>query len=460
VTTRHLRRNPCLPTRRAADHLVGGLFVLGAIAGCAQTQAPKGPPPLAVTESKVARGDISTYVTFNGQISPLFQATLSTVEAGTVESVGVTEGDFVSKGQLLASIDTSQLRAELAANEATVRESDATLYKSGVQAPVNSQQYSSAVASAKQSLQSAKNQVQSAESAVTSDLLVYHADQDLVSKGFVSESTFTSARATYVAAEQTFVTDRQTVASARAALTTAQEDTQQRLGDQATIAQNQAALDNARANVDLLSAEIRQASIYAPFDGQVTQRLLDPGAYAGANTAILELSQTSSVYVVANVPDADLTAVTRGKTITFETSSLPGRTFHGKIFDVNTTPTAGTLSYRVRILQSNPGLVLRAGMLVNETALSARHRDTLVVPLGAVFPSDSGDQIYTIVGGKAKSVTVKLGLETGDLAEISGPGLRAGTPIVTSQPNGLQDGVPVSVASPAAAHSAPKPSAT
>jgi HlyD family secretion protein len=412
-----------------------------------------------VTEGKVVRGDISTYVTFNGQISPLYQATLSTVEAGTVESVGVAEGDFVSKGQLLASIDTSQLRAQLAANEATLRESDATLYKSAVQAPVSSQQYTSAVASAKQTLQAANNQVRAAQSAVTSDLLSYRADRELLAKGYVSHTDYESARATYVAAEQTFVTDRQTVASAQAALTTAQENTQQRLSDQATIAQNRAALDNARANVDLLSAEIRQASIYAPFDGQITQRLLDPGSYAGANTAILELSQTSSVYVVANVPDADLAAVARGRAISFETSSLPGRTFYGTVYDVNTTPTAGTLSYRVRILQPNPGLTLRAGMLVDETALSARHRNTLVVPLGAVFPSDTGDQVYTIDHGKAKSIPVKLGLETNTLAEISGAGVRAGMSIITSQPNGLQDGAPVSTATPKAAGSTSMPSA-
>jgi RND family efflux transporter MFP subunit len=429
------------------------------IAGCAQAPPPKGPPPLAVTEGSVIRRDISTYVTFNGQITPLYQATLSTAEAGTVESVGVTEGDFVSKGQLLASIDTSQLRAQLAANEATLRESSATLYKSGVQAPVNSQQYSSAVASAIQSLQSANNQVRVAASSVTSNLLLYRADHDLVSQGYLSETAFTSARANYVSSEQTFITDRQQVANAKAALVTAQENTQQRLGDQATIVQNQAALDNARANVDLLSAEIRQASIYAPFDGQVTERLLDPGAYAGADTAILELSQTSTVYVVANVPDADIAAVTRGKPITFETTSLPGRTFHGTIFAVNTTPTAGTLSYRVRILQPNPGLLLRPGMLVDETALSARHRNTLVVPVGAVFPTESGDQIYTIADGKAKSIPVKVGLESGDLAEVSGSGVRAGLPIINSQPNGLQDGAPVSTATPQAAVSAPKPNA-
>jgi RND family efflux transporter MFP subunit len=449
-----------MPARRSTEQLALGLCSLVLIAGCAQAATPKGPPPLAVTEGKVVRRDISTYVTFNGQISPLYQATLSTVEAGTVESVGATEGDSVRKGQLLASIDTSQLQAQLAANEATLRESDATLYKSGVQAPVNAQQYASAVASAKQGLQATDNQVLAARSNVANDLQVYRADEDLLNKGYVSRSDFLAARAAYVSAEQTLITDRQTVASARAALVTAEENTQQRLSDQATIAQNQAALDNSRANVELLNAQIRQSSIYAPFDGQVTQRLLDPGAYAGANTAILEVSQTASVYVVANVPDADLAAVARGKDITFETSSLPGRTFHGTIYDVNTTPTAGTLSYRVRILQPNPGLLLRPGMLVDETALSARHRSTLVVPIGAVFPSDAGDQIYTIDNGKAKSIAVKLGLETVTLAEVSGAGVRAGMPVITSQPNGLQDGAPVSVASPPAASGAPKPSAT
>ncbi len=446
--------------RRSTGHLATGLCSFLLIVGCAQAPPPKGTPSLAVTEGNVARRDISTYVTFNGQISPLYQATLSTVEAGTVASIGVTEGDFVHKGQLLASIDTSQLQAQLAANEATLRESDATLYKSGIQAPVNSQQYSSAVASAKQALQAADNQVRAAGSNVANDLQVYRADEDLLNKGYVSRSDYLAARAAYVSAEQTLITDRQTVASANAALTTAQENTQQRLSDQATIAQDRAALDNSRANVELLNAQIRQSSIYAPFDGQVTQRLLDPGAYAGANTAILEVSQTASVYVVANVPDADLAAVARGKEITFETSSLPGRTFHGTIFDVNTTPTAGTLSYRVRILQPNPGLLLRPGMLVDETALSARHRNTLVVPIGAVFPSDAGDQIYTIDNGKAKSIAVKLGLETDTLAEVSGSGVRAGMPVITSQPNGLQDGAPVSVASPPAASGAPKPSAT
>jgi multidrug efflux pump subunit AcrA (membrane-fusion protein) len=371
-------------------------------AGCAQPK-PAAPPPTLVDTADVRRGYIATYVTFNGQVSPVYQSTLSTAEAGTVASVNFTEGQFVTKGQLLASLDTSQLRAQLAANQAIVRENSATLYKSDVQAPVNSQQYSSAVAAAQQALQSANNQVRAARSALANATLTYQADQKLIANGYVAESDLTAARSAYVTAQETLRTDRQTVASAQAALKTAEVNTEQRLGDQATIQVNREALDAARANVDLLQAQIRQASIYAPFDGQITQRLLDPGAYAGANSAILQLTQTSTVFVVANVPDTDLAAVSRGKAVTFTTSSLAGRTFHGRVFDINTTPTAGTLSYRVRVLEANPDYALRGGMLVLVTAQRAEQKNALVVPLAAIFPGDSGNVIYTIEGGKAKA---------------------------------------------------------
>jgi RND family efflux transporter MFP subunit len=422
--------------------------------GCSKAAQPSGPPPIAVSVGTVARRDIATYVTFNGQVSPQYQSTLSTVEAGTVDHVDATEGDFVKRGQLLASIDTSQLRAQLAANQATARENSAVLYKSNLQAPISSQQYSSAVASAQQALQFANNQVRIADAALRSDALIYTADQDLLTKGFVAEADFESARAAYVGAQQTLQSDHQSVASAQSALQTALTNTHQRVIDQATIVQNREAYNAAVANIHLLTAQIRQSSIYAPFDGQITQRLLDPGAFAGANTAILELTQTSNVYVVANVPDADLPAVPRGKPVTFTTSSLPGRVYHGTVFDVNTTPTAGTISYRVRLLQPNPDLSLRGGMLVLVTAQQAQHRNTTVVPLDAVFAGDAGSNLFTIENHRAKSIPVTVGLETDTLAEVTGSAVHAGMTVITSQPNGLTDGSFVSV--PAASSSPPK----
>jgi RND family efflux transporter MFP subunit len=421
------------------------------VAGCAHSGPPAGgtpggPPPVSVTTAKISRGAISTFASFDAQITPVYATTLSTAEAGTVAAVNVTEGDFVHRGQLLASLDTTQLQATLEANAATVRADEAQLVHSSVAAPIQAQQYSSAVATARQNLQSAVNSVRSARAALAHDELTEQADLQLLGQQYVSRQTYEQARATAVASRETLRSDLQAVTAQQAALRTALSNTKQRLEDEATIAQDAAGLDEARANVKLLQAQIAQASIVAPFDGQVTQRLLDPGAYAGASAGVLTIAQVSRVYVVANVPDVDLPAVARGKAVTFTTPSLPGRTFHGRIFDINTTPTSGTLSYRVRLLQPNADLALRGGMFANVSVERAHHADALLVPSAAVTNGPDGPSIFVVAGGKAKSVPVRVGLQTDSVAEVAGDGLAPGTTVVTSQPGGLQDGAAIAQA--------------
>lgn len=417
------------------------LFVaIACLEACGSHAASQAPPPVSVTTAHVARGPITTYVSFDGQITPLYETTLSTAEAGTIESVVATEGDFVRKGQLLASLDTSQLAAQLAANEAAVREDEAQLTHSSVAAPVASQQYTSAIRTAQQNLQAANNAVQTARAAVENDELTETADLALLKQEFVSRTTYEQARAASISAQETLRSTIQAVPAEQSALHTALNNANQRQEDQATIAENRASLEAAEANVQLLQAQITQSSIVAPFDGQVTQRLLDAGAYAGASAAIFEIAQVSSVYVVANVPDVDLAYAVRGKAMSFTTASLPGRTFHGVVFDVNTTPTSGTLSYRVRMLQPNPGLALRGGMLVDVTTQTGHSARALTVPSGAITSGPKGPSIFTVVAGKAKLVPVTVGLQTDTRSEIRGAGLDTATLVITAQPNGLQDG--------------------
>jgi RND family efflux transporter MFP subunit len=339
-----------------------------------------------------------------------------------------------------------------------VREDGSQLDRSNVAAPINSQQYSSAVSSARQSLAAARNAVRAARYALIADHLTQEADKSLLTQGYVSVQTAEQARAAYVLQNETLRSDEQTVTAQEAVLRTALVNTNQRLEDRATIEESRAGLDVARANVELLQAQIAQASIVAPFDGQVTQRLLDAGAYAGASAGIFEIAQVSRVYVVASVPDVDLSTVALGKAVSFTSTSLPGRTFTGHVFDINTTPTSGTLSYRVRLLQPNADLALRGGMLLTVEALRSRHSGVLLVPAAALIGTEPDQTVFTAVRGKAKSVAVRVGLQTDTEAEISGPGLEPGSVVITSPPTGLQNGSPVvlpgqkAAAAPASGH--------
>ena len=83
--------------------------------------------------------------------------------------------------------------------------------------------------------------------------------------------------------------------------------------------------------------------------------------------------------------------------VTFTSSSVPGRTFSGTIYDVNATPTTGTLSYRARVIMPNPDDVLRGGMLVSVSVRKQFHPRAIVVPLTSVVQGSSGAAVYTVV---------------------------------------------------------------
>jgi HlyD family secretion protein len=460
------------------------VLVAFAVSACAHGgDGQGGPPPVAVNVVKAVRQDIATYLTLDGQITPKQDATLSTPQSGTVAAVYVNEGQRVHAGELLAQLDDTTLRAQLAAAEAQVAQSQASLGSAQLQGNITPSQASSTVATAQQQYAAAKNATQTDVAALANAKLIFDSNDTLYKQGYVAQTTFEQARASYVAAEQAVNSAREQERQAQVALTNAKATGANAVPIQnQTIAGTRATLASSQAQVKLLQAEIVQARLVAPFDGVITNRLLDPGAFAGPNQGIVEISQIDSVYVNINVPDNDLAYVKKGTPVTFTTSSAPGRTFDGEIFDVNATPTSGTLSYRARVVKENPDNALRGGMLVNVSVRTAYAHDVVVVPKAALVAGATGSAIYTVVplppppagapaagggppaggapgGGKpagpqlefaqAKLVPVTVGLQTDVSAEVRGSGITGGTTVITTRPDSLQDKSTVAFTPPA-----------
>jgi len=439
------------------------------------------PQPLAVDVAQAHRQDIATFVVLDGQIAPVQESTLSSPQSGNVAAVYVNEGQHVQRGQMVAKLDDSTLRAQLAQQEAAVRQMTAQLSSSTLQVPVTAAQASNTVVTAQQQLAAARNGVSTAQAAYQSALSTYTADKQLLSSGYVAQTQYESARAAYVQAQQALNTARESERQAQVALRYAQTQGVKANPIQAQqVEMNRGQLAGAVAQVKLLQTEIAQTSITAPFDGVVTQRLLDPGAFASPNQPVARVSQIDPVYINVNVPDDDLAYVHRGTPVTFSTSSVGNRAFGGAVMDVNATPTAGTLSYRARVRVPNPGDALRGGMLVSVSVRKAFHPNAIVVPRSAVFDSETGSNVFTVAalpppspgpaaaGGappgaagppmrlmQAKVVRVQVGLETDTLAEVRGPGVQPGTTVITTRPDALQDKSIVAIGGPGAgAHGA------
>ena len=400
--------------------VAGALAAAVILGGCAK-HAPqqRGPMALDVEAAQAQRRDISTYLTLDGQIAPLENSTLSFQQSGPISAVYVNQGDRVTQGELLAKIDDSTLRAQLAQVQAQIAQASAQAQSSALNVPITQSPTTQAAASAKAALANAK--------------LTYDQNQQLFKQGYVSQSQLEQARSQYVAAQSTY----QTAVS-----------NQGSTGVQSSnAAAAREAVHAAQAQANTLRTQIGQTSLYAPFDGVVTARLADPGAMATPGTPVLAISKVNTVWVNINVPDEDLQYVHAGTPVTFTASQLGGRKFSSKIATVNAVPTQGTLSYEARIREPNPGASLRGGMLVSATIQKESHKNTIVVPRAAVAQTDQGSNVFIVTNGnKAQEVPVQVGIQTDTLSEVRSPRITAGTMVITTRPDALQNGSTVAIA--------------
>ena len=460
--------------RRSQRTLLAAAILAMAATACGKgggTAAQPASPPLAVDTARAQRSDIATYVTLDGQIAPVQESTLSSQQSGNVTAVYVNEGQHVVRGQVVAKLDDATLRAQLAQQQAIVQQGVAQLGGSTLQAPVTAAQASNTVVSAQQQLAAAKNGVETAQAAYQSALATYNADKQLLTNGYVAQTQYEQARSADVQALQALNTARETERQAVVGLAAARsQGTNAEPIQQQTIAANRGSLAAAQAQVRLLETEIAQTSIVAPFGGVITQRLLDPGAYASPNQPVVRVSQIDTVYVNVNVPDDDLAYVHRATPVSFTTTSLGNKTYSASVMDVNATPTQGTLSYRARVRVANPNDLLRGGMLVAVTVRKEFHPSAIVVPRAAVFQTESGANVFTVTnlppppaapgapaggaGGappagaqkgppiklmQAKVVAVQVGLQTDTLTEVRSPDIKPGTTVITTRPDALRD---------------------
>jgi HlyD family secretion protein len=397
----------------------GALTVAVLLGGCGKGQQQNGPPALDVEVAQAQRGTIATYLNLDGQVAPLQDSTIAFLQSGPITAVYVNQGDRVRKGELLAKIDDSTLRAQLAQAEAQVSQNAATAQSSTLNVPITQANVTQAVTSAKAALENAK--------------LNYDQDTTLYKQGYVAETQMVQAKAAYVAAQTAY---QQALANQG---NTGVQSSQAQAAREATRA--------AQASANTLRTQIGQTALYAPFDGVVTARLLDPGGMANPGTPALRVSQVDTVWVNVNVPDQDLQYVRPGTPVSFTTGQNAGRTYRANITTVNAIPTQGTLSYQARIRMPNPDASLRGGMLVSVTIQRERHNNVIVVPRQSVAQTDQGANVFIVApGNKAQEVPVQVGIQTDTLSEVRSPRITAGTQVITTRPDALQDGSVVAIA--------------
>lgn len=278
---------------------------------------------------------------------------LSFVMQERIIGVLVEEGDKVKAGQLLAEIDPYRFQQSVAQREAELE--------------VARQQFDELNHGSRPAeILRSKAELASAKAAERDADLTYKRLQELVKKKLASAQDVDNARAALDAARARVEAAKQNLALVEAG------------PRQETIAAAKARFQGAEASLAQARKNLEDTRLYAPSDGIIQARILEPGDIAGPQKPIFTLALTNLLWVRAYIAGPDLAKVQPGMTAEIHSDSFSNKTYKGKVGyispsaeftpkTVQTEDVRSSLVYQVRILVPNPQDELRLGMPVTVT---------------------------------------------------------------------------------------------
>jgi membrane fusion protein, copper/silver efflux system len=173
-------------------------------------------------------------------------------------------------------------------------------------------------------------------------------------------------------------------------------------------------------------------ALRAPINGVITELGVREGMTVMPGTTLFRINDLASVWVNAEVPEAQAGAVTPGNAVQARTPAYPGTVFSGRVNAILPEVNLTTRTLKVRIELANLGGRLSPGMFASVEFAAAERRDAMMVPTEAVI--QTGKRSVVLVAeseGKFEPVDVEIGMESEGQTEIRN-GLEAGQRVVVS----------------------------
>ncbi|MEI6518668.1 MAG: biotin/lipoyl-binding protein [bacterium] len=303
-----------------------------------------------------------------------------------------------------AAVNAAQATSEKAARDA---ERYAKLLEQGAVSKALADQYASTARVAQAQLESAKEQVNMAQEAVSAreaDIMAAR-DQVQASEALVNQAKAALSSARYSAnASQADI--NQAIAQKQTTIQTVQQAEAKRKQAMGTLAQantqpqqiavissghNQAEakINQARAALNAAKLQLGHTKIYAPITGIVSKKTVQIGALVQAGTPLMALTQTDTIYVVANYKETQLNRILPGQRAEVLIDALDDKPFTGHVASIsagtgstfallpadnasgNFTKVVQRVPVQIRLDPGQPGLErLRAGLSVNATIIT------------------------------------------------------------------------------------------
>ena len=354
------------------------------------------------------RGDLRITVTATGTVEPTNLVEISSELSGTLSVVNADFNDRVSKGTVLAELDTAKLEALVAVSKAAL---DSTIAR---------------VAMVQATLEEAREKYESA--------------LRLEERGVTSHQSFVSHRASFIRA---------------------QSELQGALADRAL----------AEADLDLHQTELDNACICSPIDGVVLDRAVDAGQIVAASLTAPVLftvaEDLTKMELQVDIDEADIGRTAVGNAASFTVEAYDERTFPAEISEIRFAPKTvdGVVTYKAVLTIDNTDMLLRPGMTATAEITVADINGALTVPnaalryappvvadeddeersglLGMLIPEGPDDSqrgnsktLWVLRDGVPEEIGIRAGASDGRMTEILGDSLAEGDLVIVERIDG------------------------
>jgi HlyD family secretion protein len=279
-----------------------------------------------VRTAPVTRGDIVDVVAATGTLEAVTTVQVGTQVGGIIQELYADFNSIVKKGQVIARLDPTLLQTNIEQQRANVTRSEADLDRLKV------------------ALDDAQQKLDRAKALFDKNLLP------------------------------------------RTDLDTAQVNVQ---SAKAQIKSSEAALVQAKSQLNTAEVNMAHTIITAPIDGIVISRAVEPGqtvnAGMSAPTLYVLAADLTKMQVNANIDEADVGRMRPRQTVTFRVDAFPNETFTGAVEQVRLQPTTvqNVVTYQTVINVPNEQLKLKPGMTANVSIEVNRKTNVLRIPAAA-----------------------------------------------------------------------------
>jgi membrane fusion protein (multidrug efflux system) len=228
--------------------------------------------------------------------------------------------------------------------------------------------------------------------------------------------------------------------------------TQMREQELATEEEYQAARSEyaaAEADEGLARLNLSYTTVTAPFDGAVTQRLIEVGQNLGTGDAVFVMADFNPLLARVHVPSREFKKLRQDQTVELVLDSDGERLFGRiKLISPVIDPTSGTIKLTVEVPDYPAGT--RPGDFAQVQIVTEKREGVVLVPRGAVVTDKAEKIVFTVVDGEdgepvtAERRVVEVGFTDDENAEIL-TGLAAGEKVVTKGQRSLKHGTALKV---------------